>query len=105
MAELANSNNFWYAQWVHKPSSKAPKRPSDPLALAKLIGDIATGQVKDDQTPPTADEIKRVMQALGRIGGQKGGRIRANNLSGKRKTEIAKKAAQARWGKKTKRNK
>jgi hypothetical protein len=30
------------------PSSKRPlKRPRDSIALAKLIGDIATGQVED----------------------------------------------------------
>jgi hypothetical protein len=31
------------------PSSNRLKRPSDPIQLAKLIGDIATGQVKDEQ--------------------------------------------------------
>src|SRR6266852_4083558 len=55
MAELANPIDFWYSQWMPKASSKAPKRlhrPRDPLALAKLIGDIATGQAQDHQTSP-----------------------------------------------------
>lgn len=37
--------------------------------------------------------------ALGRLGGLKGGRARAAKLSPKRRVEIAKKAALARWKK------
>ena len=37
--------------------------------------------------------------ALGRLGGLKGGKARANALSKKRKIEIAKKAAKIRWSK------
>ena len=37
--------------------------------------------------------------ALGRLGGLKGGKVRAERLSKSRRSEIAKKAAQARWGK------
>lgn len=71
------------------------KRPRDPIALAKLIGDIATGQIEDkveDTRNPAAVE-------LGRLGGQKGGKARAAKLSGKKRTAIAKKAAAARWAK------
>lgn len=35
--------------------------------------------------------------ALGRLGGLKGGKARADALSKKRKVEIARKAAQVRW--------
>ena len=38
---------------------------------------------------------------LGRLGGLKGGHARAKKLSRKRRLAIAKKAAHARWGKKT----
>jgi len=38
--------------------------------------------------------------ALGRRGGLKGGRARAEKLSAKKRTEIAKNAAKARWKKK-----
>ena len=76
---------------------RALKRPRDPMQLAKLIGDIATGQIKDEQpTAPTKDEISRVMSSLGKIGGPKGGAARAESLSAKRRKEIATKAAQAR---------
>ena len=82
-------------------AKRPPKRPSDPIALAKLVGDIATGQIEDKQKfpQPTKDDIRRVMSALGKVGGPKGGRARADSLSKKRRNEIAKKAAMARWGK------
>ena len=38
-------------------------------------------------------------KALGRLGGLKGGKARAAALTSARRTEIAKKAAMARWGK------
>jgi hypothetical protein len=35
--------------------------------------------------------------ALGKLGGPKGGRARAEKLSARQRSEIAKQAAQARW--------
>ena len=61
-------------------------------SLAKLMVDIATGAVQD------AHE-KGPMSALGRFGGLKGGRARADKLSSERRVEIAKQAAAARWRK------
>lgn len=40
--------------------------------------------------------------ALGRLGGSKGGKIRAARLSPERRREIAKKAIAARWAKQEK---
>jgi len=37
--------------------------------------------------------------ALGKLGGSKGGKIRAERLSAERKKEIAQQAANARWAK------
>jgi len=37
---------------------------------------------------------------LGRLGGKKGGKARAKKLTPEQRSEIAKKAAEARWGKK-----
>lgn len=70
-----------------------PKRPRDVNQLAKLIVDIATGGI-DEEMP----EIT-VKQKAGRLGGLKGGKARAKSLTSKRRSEIAKKAAQARWKK------
>ena len=75
-------------------------RPADPMQLAKLVGDIATGQIQDKEPEPvSADEVRRVMSALGKMGGTKGGEARAKSLSKKRRSEIASQAAKARWKK------
>lgn len=42
----------------------------------------------------------KAAQELGRLGGLKGGKARAEKLTPKQRSEIAKKAAQARWAKK-----
>jgi hypothetical protein len=68
------------------------KRPRDPIQLAKLIGDIATGQVED-----RVEESTKVLRA--RKGGRKGGPARASALTPKQRAEIARVAAEARWKK------
>ena len=81
-----------------KPLTRRLKRPSDPIMLGKLIGDIATGQVRDEAPPaPTANDVRRVMSMLGKIGGPKGGKARAKALSKRERRLIAQKAAKARW--------
>lgn len=74
---------------------KTPKRPRDPNQLAKLIVDIASGDVQD--APQDSD--KGPMSALGRAGGLRGGRARAEKLSAEQRAEIAKRAAAVRWQK------
>src|SRR5262245_44137926 len=44
-----------------------------------------------------AIELRAQQAAFGRLGGQKGGRTRAERLSPKRRREIARRAAAARW--------
>ena len=73
---------------------KHPKRPRDPAQLAKLIVDIATGDAHD-----AAESDKGPMSALGRAGGLRGGRARADKLPEERRSEIARQAAAARWRK------
>ena len=70
------------------------KRPRDPNQLGKLIVDISTGTAED--TPP-AKEKNPAAVALGTLGGAKGGKARAAKLSKAQRSEIARKAAQARW--------
>lgn len=72
-----------------------PKRPRDPNQLAHLIGQLATGDAKEELQPDTRNPAA---VALGVLGASKGGKARAKNLTKKRKSEIAKKAAKARWG-------
>ena len=64
---------------------KSLKRPRDPIALAKLIGDIATGQVEDK----TEDKRNPAAVARGRKGGEKGGKSRAVRLTAEQRAEIA----------------
>jgi hypothetical protein len=47
-----------------------------------------------------AEEKNPAAVELGRLGGRKGGKARAEKLSPERRREIAKKAAEARWAKK-----
>lgn len=74
---------------------KHPKRPRDPFALAVKIGREATGQ---DPKPPPPEEPSE-MAARGRKGGKVGGRARANAMTPEQRSEVARKAARARWGK------
>lgn len=74
------------------------KRPTDTNQRAKNIVDIATGEIPDPTLTPDGKNANAV--ALGRLGGLKGGKARKASLSAKRRSEIAKKAAKARWRKK-----
>jgi hypothetical protein len=77
--------------------SSKPKRPRDANQLAKSIVDLATGQ--SEEKSQAADTRDPAAVALGRKGGLKGGRARAERLSAKERKEIASRAARARWKK------
>ena len=66
---------------------KTPRRPRDMSQLAKRIVDITTGEEEDTEPEPTDLKAK------------KRGDARAAKLSPERRSEIARKAAEARWGK------
>jgi len=72
--------------------TKRLKRPRDSNQLAKLVGDIAVGELTDEV------EDKRDQGAV--LLGKKGGKARANALTAKQRKEIATKAAKSRWKKK-----
>jgi hypothetical protein len=80
-------------------SARMPKRSSRPRdlnQLAKLITDQATGQASPELAS-REDGKNPAAVALGRLGGLKGGKARAEKLSERKRKEIAKKAAAARW--------
>jgi hypothetical protein len=79
-------------------STKRIPRPRDPLALAKLVGDIATGQLVDEV------QDKRDERAVerGRLGGMKGGVSRAASMTDGERSDSSRKAARARWAKNNK---
>jgi len=71
-----------------------PKRPTDLNQRAKSIIDIATGEAQDNDP----DLLKNpAAVALGRLGGLKGGKARAEKLSSERRKEIAQNAISQRW--------
>ncbi len=76
---------------------KGEKRQRDPNQLAKLIVDMATGEIPLNTT---VDGKNPAAVALGRKGGLAGGKARAEALSPKRRSEISRRAATARWKKK-----
>jgi hypothetical protein len=74
---------------------KRTSRPRDLNQLAKLVVDQATSSKLPAVTE--ADAKKAAAALLGRLGGLKGGKSRAQALSKKRRSEIARLAAEARW--------
>ena len=74
------------------------KRPRDANQLARQIVDEATGQAPPDEQ---ADDGKNPAAVqLGRLGGLRGGKARAEKLTAAERSKIAKKAAAARWKRK-----
>lgn len=67
------------------------KRPRDPAQLAKLIVDIATGEV-EDSAPVKENKAAKEF-------GRKGGQARAEKTEPDRRSEIARTAARKRWEK------
>jgi hypothetical protein len=72
---------------------KHPKRPRDPNQLGKLIVDLSTGDATEAAQPLRSPAIE-----FARSGGLKGGHARAATLSEERRREIARLAAEKRWG-------
>lgn len=78
-------------------TKNSKKRPRDFNQLAASIVAEATGEKTTEEEPSTKNPAA---VALGRLGGLKGGKARAESLSAKKRKAIAQKAAKARWGKK-----
>jgi hypothetical protein len=86
-----------------------PKRSSKPdeneMAFDGLQELLRRDEARDKGQPidePAEDEPAKNPHAvaLGRMGGLKGGKARAEKLSPRKRKAIAKKAAKARWSKK-----
>ena len=83
---------------------KKPKKlPKDPNKLAHEIVRLSTEE-PNEQTPTTEPSkerspISQYLAEIGRKGGLRGGKARAEKLSAKKRKEIAQRAAQARWKK------
>lgn len=76
--------------------AKMPRDPNQRAAATVRMIDAILGDVDAEPEPGPAKDPERV--ARGKLGGSKGGKLRAERLSPERRSEIARKAAQARWG-------
>ncbi len=88
------------------PNRSSKKEPKDINELAARIVEDATSEDKgeeseQDQRGEESEDTEKNphAQALGRLGGLKGGKARAAKLSPERRREIARAAAKARWKK------
>jgi hypothetical protein len=75
---------------------KRPRRPRDPFQLAHQVFQEAIGEAprEDLDAGKNPEAVAR-----GKLGGIKGGKARASNLSPERRREIATRAANVRWKK------
>lgn len=71
---------------------KGEKRPADVIGNAVKVARIATGEETEELTDDGKDKAAVSL-------GKRGGKARAEKMSAKRRSEIAKKAAAQRWQK------
>jgi hypothetical protein len=76
---------------------RSRNRKLDLNTLAKSIVDEVTGGAPSPPTTPPVAKNPAAVE-LGRMGGLKGGKARAAKLSPEERSEIARRAARARWG-------
>jgi hypothetical protein len=74
---------------MHKRSSRPDLNQLAAAIVAEAVGEV--------EPTPTKPEKNKAAQELGRLGGLKGGKARAERLTPEQRSEIAKKAATARW--------
>lgn len=74
------------------------RHSSDPILIAAHIFEQITGEpIKPAKDQPPAREKNPHAVALGKLGGPKGGKARAEKLSARKRKQIAKRAAAVRW--------
>jgi hypothetical protein len=76
--------------------SRKPKRPRDINELGVMVAKLATGEIEE---PEVEDKRNPAAVELGRLGGLKGGKARAANMTPDERRKSAQVAAQARWKK------
>src|SRR5262245_23231087 len=90
---LRVASTAWHNGWMRKRSSKKKLEAAAPAEAEQAAGGNPAPDAEAAGKNPAA-------VALGRLGGKKGGPARAAKLTRKQRSEIAKKAAQARWARK-----
>jgi hypothetical protein len=82
----------------HAILASMPERSKKPREDVNEIAHRILREATGDDEPEMDEEARKLAaRILGRRGGLKGGPARAKKLSKKRRSEIAKKAAEARW--------
>ena len=84
-------------------AKKTPKKSQpDHQQIARKVLDTVAPDADERPAEKVGEQPEKnpAAVALGRLGGLKGGKARAEKLTAKKRSEIAKKAAQARWKKK-----
>lgn len=80
-----------------KSKTKGPRPvPDENQLAASLLRRVTEGDAKPDEAAEARSAAARI---LGAIGGRKGGRKRAENLTADELSAIGRKGAAARWGK------
>ena len=77
-------------------SGFVPKRSSIEPDINQLAASIVE-QTTNGDAPANLDGKNPAAVAIGRLGGLKGGKVRAERLSKTKRRQIAKRAAEARW--------
>lgn len=72
---------------------KGERRPADVIGAAIMVVKIATGEIVETIPDDGKDQAAKAL-------GKKGGNARATSTTAEQRTEIARKGAAARWGKK-----
>ena len=78
---------------------RSRKLPKDTNQRAAEIVRLSTEEPQEQQPTPKPNPISEYLSTIGRKGGLKGGKARAEKLSAKKRSDIAKKAADTRWKK------
>ena len=77
------------------------KRPRDPNQLAKWLVDRSTDEAQEPEAPPQPStpppDLRSYLAAIGRKGGQIGGKRRLKTMTKEQRSKVAAKAARARW--------
>ena len=84
-----------------------PKRKSKPLdavqnARRVVLESVGGPEAVQEALKPTRSVISQVMAEMGRKGGKIGGKRRLVTMSDRRRSQVARQAARARWSKKKK---
>jgi len=105
-ATLQNENLQWlwkraregeFIRWSYPVADATRAAASGPLLVPPRRGTLSDRRVTAGDVLEPAEGKNPYAQALSALGASKGGAARAGKLSKKRRAEIARKAAKARW--------